>query len=202
VGKSAGDVAAILIGLCELVMERMNLNAENSELGIREDWDDSQPQVTFYIDGQGRWLKRVWAVQCSQSILFRDRCQSARGHTGDHWCYRPDGSYHYKPHEADPRRKETGCGMIPPGNSGYRTPLEMSRHVFTNFYVDTEVTGPAEIERLNAGKFGANETGDAPCTEEQVKMLLRLGRLDSDERKSRHDRALSLKLRTKDFSDK
>jgi tRNA (cmo5U34)-methyltransferase len=78
-----------------------------------DDSDYVQPHVTFYMDGEGRWLKRVWAVQCPEAILFRER---------------PDGSYHYKPHETDPKRKKVGCGMIPPGSSGYRTPLEMSRY--------------------------------------------------------------------------
>lgn len=201
-GGSAGDAAGDSFDFRNLATEHVTLSDELSDVDIRNDWDDSQPHVTFYTDGQGRWLKRVWAVQCSQEILILDRCQGVEGHTGDHWCYRPNGSYHYKPHESDPRRKEVGCGTIPPGNSGYRTPLEMSRHQYINFYEDTEVTDPAEIERLQQGKFGRNETWDAPCTEEQIEELRRLGRLDSDERKARRDRASSLKLRTKDFSDK
>ena len=55
-----------------------------------EEFDDSQPQVTYYTDGKGRWLKRVWAAQCPETILFLDRCQGVAGHKGDHWCYRPD----------------------------------------------------------------------------------------------------------------
>lgn len=183
-------------------MKCLTLSDEDFASGHCEKWDDSQPQVTFYTDGQGRWSKRVWAVQCSQSILIRDRCQGVEGHTGDHWCYRPNGSYHYKPHDSDPRRKETGCGMIPPGNSGYRTPLEMSRHHYMHHYVDTKVTDPAEIERLERGEFGANESSSGPASVEDVEMLRKLGRLDSDERKARRERASSLKLRTKDFSNK
>jgi tRNA (cmo5U34)-methyltransferase len=57
-----------------------------------EEFDDSLPHVTYYTDGEGRWLKRVWAVQCPETILFRDRCQGVAGHVGDHWCYLPDGS--------------------------------------------------------------------------------------------------------------
>jgi len=186
----------------DLGTEQTTMSDQLSELGIRDDWDDSQPHVTFYTDAKGRWLKRVWAVQCSQSILIGNRCQGVEGHSGDHWCFQSDGSYHYKPHESDPRSKEVGCGTIPPGNSGYRTPLEMSRHRYMNFYEDTEVTDPAEIERLERGEFGGNETVDAPCTEEQIEELRKLGRLDSDERKARRDRASSLTLRTKDFSNK
>ncbi len=194
--------ARIAFDFCELATERVTLNDELSELGIRDDWDDSQPHVTFYTDGQGRWLQRVWAVQCSQSILIRDRCQGVEGHTGDHWCYRPNGSYHYKPHESDPRRKETGCGTIPPGNSGYRTPPEMSWHEYHGFYEDTEVTDPVEIERLEEGKFGANESSSGPASEEDVEMLRKLGRLDSDERAARRERASAIKYRVKNFSGK
>ena len=77
---------------------------------LLEDFDDSLPHVTFYTEGEGRWLKRVWAVRCPETILLRDRCQGVAGHLGDHWCFQPDGSYHYKPHETDPKRKEVGCG--------------------------------------------------------------------------------------------
>ncbi|GAB5517551.1 class I SAM-dependent methyltransferase [Rhodopirellula baltica] len=175
---------------------------ELSELGIRDDWGDSQPHVTFYTDGRGKWLKRVWAVQCSQSILIGDRCQGVAGHDGDHWCFKSDGSYFYKPHESDPRSKEIGCASVPPGNLGYRTPLEMSRHRYVNFYEDTEVTDQAEIERLEQGDVGGNESVDAPATEEQIEELRRLGRLDSDEQRARRDRASAITLSSKDFSDK
>lgn len=175
---------------------------ELSELGIRDDWDDSQPHVLFSTDGRGRWWKRVWAVQCSQSILIRERCQGAQGHDGDHWCFQSDGSYFYKPHASDPRSQETGCASIPPGSSGYRTPLEMSRHRYMKFYEDSEVTAPAEIERLERGELGGNESSTGPASDEDVEMLRRLGRLPSDERQARRDRASSLRLRTKDFSDK
>ena len=161
---------------------------ELAELGIRDDWDDSQPHVIFSTDGQGRWWKRVWAVQCSQSILIRNRCQGAQGHDGDHWCFQSDGSYFYKPNASDPRSKETGCASVPPGNSGYRTPLEMSRHRFMKFYEDTEVTDPAEIERLERGELSGNESSTGPASAEDVEMLRSLGRLPSDQRQARRDR--------------
>lgn len=167
-----------------------------------EELDESQPHVTYYTDGKGLWLKRVWAAQCPETILFRDQCQGVAGHKGDHWCYRPDGSYQYKPHETDPRRKEIGCGTNPPGSLGYRTPLEMSRFRHVAFYDDSEVTDPIEIERLQRGEFASNESANLPCTEEQIEELRRLGRLESDEHLARQERAASLKYQTKDFSNK
>ena len=164
-----------------------------------EEFDDSQPHVTFYTDGEGRWLKRVWAAQCPETILFRDQCQGVSGHLGDHWCFRPDGSYHYKPHETDPKRQEVGCGTKPPGSSEYRSPLEMSRYRYSAHYEDSEVTEPSEIERLQLGDFASNESANLPCTENQIEELRKLGRLDSDERNLRRDRAKALKYRIKGF---
>ncbi|XZE19481.1 class I SAM-dependent methyltransferase [Pirellulaceae bacterium SH449] len=166
------------------------------------EWDETQPRITYYTDGNGRWLKRVWVVQCPETILFRDRCQGAVGHSGDHWCYRADGSYHYKPHASDPQSKRIGCGIIPPGNTGYRTPLEMSRKRYASFYEDSEVTDPKEIDRLTRGEFASHESADLPCTAEQIEMLRKLGRLESDEDLARRNRSASLKFQTKDFSDK
>lgn len=173
-----------------------------AELGPDNERDESEVNVVFYADGQGRWKKRTFAVQCSHDILLRDRCRGVEGHDGDHWCFHTDGTYKYAPHASDPRAKEIGCGMIPPGSSDYRTPLEMSRHDYSNCYEDTEVTLPAEIKRLEDGQFNSNETWTGPASDEEVEMLRKLGRLDSDERAARRERASALKLRTKDFSTK
>lgn len=169
---------------------------------LLDEFDDAQPHVTYYTDGKGSWVKRVWGIQCPETILFRDRCQGVAGHLGDHWCYRPDGAYHYKPHETDPQRKEVACGTIPPGNSAYRTPLEMSRFRYLEYYDDSQVTDPVEIERLQRSEFAPNESADGPCSEEQIEELRKLGRLDSDDRRVRRDQTASLKYRVKDFSNK
>jgi len=169
---------------------------------LLEDFDDSLPHVTFYAEGEGRRLKRVWAVQCPETILLRDRCQGVAGHLGDYWCFQPDGSYHYKPHETDPKRKEVGCGTNPPGSSEYRTPLEMRRYRYAAHYEESDVTDPSEIARLQRGEFAPHESANLPCTEEQIEELRKLGRLDSDARQMRRDLAASLKYRIKDFSNK
>jgi tRNA (cmo5U34)-methyltransferase len=167
-----------------------------------DDFDDTEPRVTLYSDGHGRWLKRVWGVQCPETILFSDRCQGVRDHTGDHWCFEPDGSYHFKPHETDPRSEHIGCGTTPPGNSEYRTPLEMSRYHYRSHYEDTEVTDPDELARLNRGEFSPDEDVDRPCSDDEVEELRRLGRLESDDRRSRRERTAKLKYHAGDFSAK
>lgn len=122
-------------------------------------------------------------------MLFRERCQGVAGHTGDHWCFRPDGSYHYRPHDADPTRKDIGCGTIPSGHADYRTPLEMSRYHYLEFYEDSEVTNADVIARLEREELLSNESLNMPCNEEQVEELRRLGRLETNHRRERRERA-------------
>jgi tRNA (cmo5U34)-methyltransferase len=165
-------------------------------------FDDSQPAVTYSTDGQGRWLKRVWGVQCPETILFGDRCQGVVGHEGDHWCFHPDGSYHYRPHDSDPRREHIGCATIPPGHAEYRTPLEMSRQRYLNFHEDVEITDAKEIARLERDDVGPEDVVHRPCTDEEVEQLRQLGRLESEDHRVRHERSVELAYRVKDFSAK
>jgi hypothetical protein len=99
-------------------------------------------------------------------------------------------------------RKHIGCGSVPPGNEEYRTPLEMSRYRFLNFHEDTEITDAEEIARLERGDFKPEENVDRPCTEEEMKQLRQLGRLESDEQWLRRERSAELKYRVNDFSAK
>lgn len=168
----------------------------------REESEDTQPTIMYSTNGNGRWLKRVWAAQCPETILIQERCQGVAGHTGDHWCFRSDGSYHYRPHDTDPRRKEIGCGTIPPGHADYRTPLEMSRFRYLEFYEDSEVTNANEIARLEREELLSNESLNMPCSEEQIEELRRLGRLETYQRRERRERAAKLTYQVKDFSAK
>ena len=52
-------------------MDEGNFSASDDMV---KEFDDSLSHVTYYTDGKGNWLKRVWAVQCSETTLFRDRC--------------------------------------------------------------------------------------------------------------------------------
>ena len=165
-----------------------------------EPFDDSQPQVTLYTDGNGNWLKRLWGVQCPMTILFRERCQGVIGHQGDHWRFQSDGSYHYRPHESNPRGEQIGCGTTPPGHAEYRTPLEMSRYHYLKHYEDTQITDSVEISRLERGEFTANERVVRPCGDEEVEELRKHGRLEPGERRDRRQRASALKYRLTDFS--
>jgi tRNA (cmo5U34)-methyltransferase len=167
-----------------------------------EFYDDSRPVVTLYTDGKGRWLQRVWGIQCPETILLNDRCQGVVGHQGDHWCFGPDGSYHYRPHVSDPRRKNIGCGMISPDNAEYRTPLEMSRHRFLNFHEDAEITNADEIARFERGDFRPEESVNRPCTEQEMMQLRQLGRLESDDQALRRQRSVELEYQPKDLSSK
>ncbi len=87
----------------------------------------------------------------------------------------------------------------PPGSSEYRSPLEMCRFRYATHYEDSEVTDPSEIERLQLGDFASNESADLPCTEEQIEELRKLGRLDSDERNLRRDRAACTEIPNQGF---
>lgn len=128
--------------------------------------------------------------------------QGMLGHQGDHWCFRPDGAYHFKPHASDPKREQIGCGTTPPGNAEYRTPLEMTRHHYLNHYEDAEVTDPSELVRLERGELNPHENVNRPCTPEEMEQLRKLGRLETDDRLSRRERAAELKYRPMDFSAK
>jgi tRNA (cmo5U34)-methyltransferase len=91
---------------------------------------------------------------------------------------------------------------VPPGNAGYRTPLEMSRYHYRSHYEDTEVTDPEELARLERGEFSLDESVNRPCTDDEIEELRRLGRLESDDRRSRRERTAKLKYNREDLSAK
>jgi tRNA (cmo5U34)-methyltransferase len=91
---------------------------------------------------------------------------------------------------------------VPPGNAGYRTPLEMSRYHYRSHYEDTEVTDPEELARLERGEFSLDESVNRPCTDDEIEELRRLGRLESDDRRSRRERTAELKYNRGDLSAK
>ena len=138
-------------------------------------------RVTFYFDGNDRWLRRDWAPQCSHKILHLRRCQGVDGHDGEHWCFAPNGSYHWSRDKDHPDYQQGASGMIPPTSAGYRSPLEMDPNYHRNHHEDHEVTDPEELARLNRGDFLPEESVDRPCTEEEVEMLRATGRLDDIE---------------------
>jgi hypothetical protein len=143
------------------------------------DGDDLDSLITFYTDGQGRWLRREWAKQCPKHILLESRCQGVEGHEGDHWCFQPDGSYAWERDKNHPEYQRAACGFTPPQANGYRTPLEMSPHYYIQHFVDSEVTDPVEIARLESDDTRPNESIDRPCTSEEIERYGLKERIDS-----------------------
>ena len=150
-----------------------------SDFNLDDEFPDTR--TTFYFDGEERWLRRDWAPQCSHKILLLGRCQGVEGHEGDHWCFAPNGSYHWSRDKDHLDYKQAASGMTPPTSEGYRTPLEMNSHYHLNHYEDQKVTEPEELDRLNRGDFQPEESVDRPCTEEEFKILRELGRIDETE---------------------
>ena len=122
----------------------------------------------YDTDGVGRWWCTEWASQCDYNVLLGGRCQGTRGHGGDHWSYQEDGTYQY-------RTPGGGGGWIPPGHKDWITPVDKAHELYRAFYTDFEVTDPGLIARLEAGDVDDPIT--APCTDEEIEELKRLGRL-------------------------
>lgn len=131
----------------------------------------AEPQVMFSTDGQGNWWRREWKPQCPASVFIRDRCQGVEGHEGDHWCYRPDGSFAWSRDKDHPDYKHAACGSTPPGHKQYRTPIEMQPHYYISHYTDSQVTDAAEIARLERGETNAGESINRPCTPDEIDQL-------------------------------
>ena len=155
------------------------IESERADFNLDDEFPDTR--TTFYFDGKESWLRRDWAQQCSHKILLLRRCQGVEGHDGDHWCFSPNGSYHWSRDNDHPEYQRAASGMTPPTSEDYRTPLEMNSYYHLNHYEDHEVTDPEELDRLNRGDFRPEESVDRPCTEEEVEMLRAMGRLDNTE---------------------
>ena len=106
-----------------------------------------KPSICYYTDGKGYWLRREWKRQCPEEVFLTGKCQGVEGHKGVHWCFSPDGSFHWEDNDADPKH-DGACGSIPPGHKKYRSPAQMAKQLFMNHYTDTNVTDPSIIARL------------------------------------------------------
>ena len=125
----------------------------------------------YDTDGEGRWWVTEWQPQCSVDVLFSDRCQGVVGHAGDHWCYREDGTYQWA-------REGAGGGWTPPGHRSWVSPVDKLREYHNAFHTTSEVTDPDLIAKLEAGEVDDPIT--APCTDEEIAELRKLGRLPDD----------------------
>ena len=127
--------------------------------------------ITYYGNGKGRWLKRVWRCQCPKKVFFYGRCQGVRGHNGVHWRYAASGDFEWADNDQDPKQNDDkGCaGSIPPGNEGYPSPTKMQKRYYMSHNNDAEVTDPAVIEKLENGEPPEPDASiDRPLTKEEV----------------------------------
>jgi tRNA (cmo5U34)-methyltransferase len=135
--------------------------------------------IMFSTDGNGNWNKRVWKKQCPCKVFMADKCQGVEGHEGDHWCYRPDGSYAWDLQEA--KRKEIAdkdldegvCGQIPPDHKDYISPVVKTKEFYLQFSEDTTITDPEEIARLEAGKIKDGESINRPVSDADYEKFIK-----------------------------
>ena len=113
--------------------------------------------TTYYSDGEGGWVKRVWGEQCEEEV-FLDQCQGLKGHDGDHWHYSLDGSYYWSRQRDDPRRGSAAAGMTPPGSKDWISPVDKAAEKYNEFYEDSDVIESELIERLERGELRDGET--------------------------------------------
>jgi tRNA (cmo5U34)-methyltransferase len=118
--------------------------------------------ITYYGDGKGRWIKVVWATQCSEKIMMAGRCQGVEGQCGKEcWCYAEDGSYCYSVN-GDLEPHEIAGGSIPPDHKDWIHPKKKQKDRYLSHRTETEVTDPDEIERLNRGEINDGESINKP----------------------------------------
>lgn len=138
------------------------------------------PNVMLATDGNGKWWRREWKRQCPESVFLMSMCQGVKGHKGDHWCFTKSGSYSWGVNIQPLKGHEIAGGSTPPGHDEYRTPLEMQEHYHMNHFVDSDVTDPDEIARLERGEMKDGESIDRPVSLKELEKLdLDLPSLDS-----------------------
>jgi tRNA (cmo5U34)-methyltransferase len=126
--------------------------------------------VTFYSDGNGRWMRREWGKQCEERVFPWEECQGLKGHGGVHWCYRLDGSFSWRDNDAD--RRHDGCaGSTPPGHEKYVSPVEMQERHYHSHWVDTDVVDPKVIARLERDEIRKGESLNRPVRPNELEAL-------------------------------
>jgi len=130
--------------------------------------------VTYYSDGNGNWTKVIWTEQCPNQDVFGHECQGVKGHKGNHWQYKPDGSYHYWMNKDNPDaiEKGTAMGTVPPTHESYIEPKIKKTEYYMEFYRTEEVTDPeiiSQLEKNNPPEKGA--AIDRPLSENERKEL-------------------------------
>lgn len=128
---------------------------------------EKKSRTSYSTDGKGRWRKRTTQPQCSESVWFSHDCQGVKGHKGVHWCFSEAGHFLWDDNEDDPT--EGGMGSIPPDHKHYRTPLEMQKEQYHNYFTDVDVDDPEELALLESQEKWHNEPkGPPPIQDENV----------------------------------
>jgi hypothetical protein len=118
-------------------------------------------------DDNGKWRVTEFQPQCPSTFLD-SKCQGVDDHQEEHWCYKADGTY---------VEWHTGGGgsWIPPSHKKWVSPLDKVNEYYYCNHTTTEVTDPDLIIRIEAGEVDDPVT--APCTQEEIDELERLGRI-------------------------
>lgn len=131
-----------------------------------------ETNILYSTDGKGHWIRREWKLQCTHEVFMASQCQGVEGHEGDHWCYRPCGSYNWEHPEGEYDDYEGVAGDIPPGHKSYISPQKMAKHYFMSHYEDTKITDPKLIARLEKDKTPEkNATITRPVSAAMAKKL-------------------------------
>jgi hypothetical protein len=124
--------------------------------------------INVVFHKNGKWTKQEFAKQCSENVAFGDNCQGAEGHEGDHWCYGPDGCYHFELQNwRQLKGHEIAGGSTPPDHDEYVHPKDKVKDYYMSNYTVTDVTDPEEIARLERGEIREGETIDRPVDDEE-----------------------------------
>lgn len=103
--------------------------------------------IRYSTDGNGNWWRTQWDDQCSEKLLFGNRCQGTKGHKGVHWCYGLDGSFEWSDNDSDP--PPLCCaGITPPGHKAWISPVDQIEKHHMNFRQESKVTDPKVVSKL------------------------------------------------------
>lgn len=151
-------------GIDAVIGDKSGLDIDENMAEMYEYWfgHDVLQRVLYTTDGEGHWTRTEWPLQCCADVIMAPECQGVKGHTGDHWSYRADGSYAYQENNDYP-----GGGSIPPDNKDYISPKLMVSKYWLSHSNTTEVTDKELIARLERGESGPGESIDRPCTPEE-----------------------------------
>lgn len=150
----------------------------------------------YYKTDDGKWILRTWPDQCPKDMILIGKCQGASGHKGDHWAYKPDGTYCCSPnrkcgkgvppflcvrtpgHEevcsTDSLPSDQGTSWIPPGHRDWVSPEKKAPEYHVRFWDDAEVDDAVLIAQLEAGDYSNIDDDacvDEPATQEEIDLV-------------------------------